>query len=143
MLTVTMALTLTSVGAATIDDGPAGIVDLMESPPRPGSCRASVATVIGLTTGYPTATFKVLNRTSNQTRDFLTINVVVDGQKRLFWTQLDLRPGSSATVNVEYWKKLDSRDLVLCGDRPGGIVDNPDPVATVEVVVDAESVDPM
>ena len=68
--------------------------------------------------------------------DALLFNVVVDGQKRLLWIPLDLKPQTSKTFTVQYLRALDSGVISICGDRPTQIVEDPQPV--VMVVVEEE-----
>jgi hypothetical protein len=86
-----------------------------------------------LKTGFPATTLKVSNRASTQAQDFLILNLVVEGRKRMFWMPIELRSGTFTNVTVEFAKRVDSSELQLCGDHPVGIVDNPDPVATAKV----------
>jgi hypothetical protein len=59
--------------------------------------------------------------------------LVVDGTKRLLWLPLDLQPGKSARVSIELLRKVDSNELVLCGERPWTIVDSGEPVVMAGV----------
>ena len=137
VLIATMAVT--SAGAATIDEegGPNGAVDLTETPPTVGNCRPPVATMIGPSTGYPTTTLTVRNRTlTTRSQDALVIRVVEDGKLRMFWVPLDLSPQAAVSVRVDFFKRLDSSEVVLCGDRPGGVTEGDSPV--VGVTIDPE-----
>jgi hypothetical protein len=133
MIALMTILVMTSVGASTIDEDPVHAVDLIESPPTFGRCQPPLATIGGLSTGFPSTSLTVSNHTSTKSHDALLLNLVVDGTKRLLWLPLDLQPGKSARISIEFLRAVDSNELVLCGERPGTIVDGPDPVATVSV----------
>ena len=133
-LIATMAVT--SAGAGTIGEGggPIQAMDLIETPPTYGSCPPPVSTMSALIPGYPTTTLTVRNRTiSTQSQDALILRVVDEGKIRMFWVPIDLRPGSMTNVAIDFVQAVDSSEVLLCGDHPVGIVDDPNPVATVRI----------
>jgi len=136
VLAFVTTLALTSAGASTIGDGPLHDVVLIEAPPTFGSCRLPISTMSGSKIGLEGGSLTVSNKTSSGSQDALIFDLVVEGRKRMFWTPLELRPGSSASVRVEFLKEIDSSETRLCGNHPVGVVDSPQPV--LEVVVVAE-----
>jgi len=71
------------------------------------------------------------NRTATTAHDALTVRVLVNGQPRYLWTPVDLQPGSGWSVSIRFLVPVTDPVIVPCGDHPVGIVDQPDPVVTV------------
>ncbi len=86
-----------------------------------------------LNIGPQGAYLHVANTSPWRTQDSLTFDLLVDGRRRFFWTPMSLMPGRSATVAVKFLTSVDAPGIVLCGDHPVGIVDNPEPVVNVTV----------
>jgi hypothetical protein len=81
------------------------------------------------------ASFTLSNTSSTKAQDTVTFDVVVDGQRRYFWFPFDLKPGASYSVSVGFERLVEAPVIGVCGNRPIGIVDDPEPVLTVTVDV--------
>lgn len=123
-------LTLTSAGAAPIGNNP-GLVQVIESPPTFGSCPSPISTMTTVESDSAGADLTLSNTSTKKSQDALIIDVIVHGQRRLFWTPVALRPGSAVAVQVRYLTPVEAPIIILCGDHPVGIVDDPEPVVAV------------
>jgi hypothetical protein len=61
----------------------------------------------------------------------LTLDVTVSGQRRSFWTRVDLDPGTSIRFSIKLLTPVELPGIGLCATQPGGIVDGQEPVAVV------------
>lgn len=124
-------LSPTSISAATIGDGPLSNLEFGESPPTFGGCEQPLSTMSGPYLGREGVDFRVTNRTSTATTDFVILDVVADGRKRQFWVTIDLPPRSELSYAVRYLTTVATSAVRHCRQRPGGIVEGSDPILTV------------
>ena len=129
---VTM-LTLTSALAAPIGGNP-GPVEIVESPPTFGNCNLPISVMSGLTVDSKGAVFTLSNPSTTKSQDFLIFDLIVSGKQRLYWVPVVLRPGVAIGVHASFLTTVDSPVILLCQTRPGGIVDDPQPVVGVVAV---------
>ena len=125
------AMSFTSISAGTLGDNPVHDLVVIESPPTFGSCEGPVSVVSGPRLSRQGGEFTVLNKSVTASHDVVIFDVVVDGKKRQFWVSLDLPPRSSATYTVQFLTIVESPDSRSCRNRPGGIVESPDPILAV------------
>ncbi len=77
------------------------------------------------------ANLTLSNLSSTRSQDALVFDLIVNGQRRLFWIPIVLRPGSAAALHVHFLTTVEAPIIILCGDHPGGVVDDPDPITGV------------
>ena len=106
----------------------------MESPPTFGDCNAPISVMSTLSIDSKGAKLVLSNATSTKAQDSLIFDLIVNGERRLVWTPAVLRPGTAVTLSVQFLKTVESPIILLCQNRPIGIVDDPQPV--VGVIVD-------
>lgn len=133
-LAVLMTLALSPVGASTIPIDPGQQVAVIEAPPTFGSCNPPISVMSNLRVGSQGADFTVTNGSTKRAQDVLTIDLIVNGQRRLFWAPVDLPSRSSASITIRFLTSVVAPVIGLCGNKPGGIVESPDPVCEVVVV---------
>jgi hypothetical protein len=85
----------------------------------------------GLAIDSKGADFKLSNPSTTKAQDFLIFDLTVGGNKRLFWVPVVLRPGTAIGVHATFLTTVDLPIIGLCQNRPGGIVDTPQPVVGV------------
>lgn len=77
------------------------------------------------------AELTVSNNSSTRAHDVLTFDLVVNGQRRFFWTSINLGARSSALVTVRFLKDVQAPVIGLCGNPPLGIVEGSEPILQV------------
>ena len=129
-LPLVTALALTSAGAAPLGNNP-GPAQVIEAPPTFGSCDSPISTMTIVDSDSSGADLTLSNTSNTKSQDALIFDLIVNGQRRLFWTPVVLRPGTQAQLHARYLTPVEAPIIILCGDHPVGIVDSPDPVVAV------------
>jgi hypothetical protein len=73
------------------------------------------------------------NTSSTTAHDTFVLDVVVNGVRRYLWVPVDLKPGASYTVSLGFLVDVHDPIVGLCGNKPVGVSESSDPVATVSV----------
>jgi hypothetical protein len=132
-LALVTTLTLASARAAPLGNNPAP-VQVIESPPTFGSCDAPISTVSTLSIDSQGADLLLSNTSSTKSQDALIFDLIVNGERQLYWVPVVLRPGSAVRLHAQFSTTVDSPIILLCKNNPVGIVDEPQPVVSVVMV---------
>jgi hypothetical protein len=120
-----------SAFAATIGGNP-GPVQLVASPPTFNTCELPISTMSDLTVDSQGADFSLSNTSSTKSQDALVIDLYVQGEHRLYWVPVVLRPGQGVAVHATFLVPVETPIIILCKNHPVGIVEHPDPVVAVD-----------
>ena len=131
--TLAFVATLTLTSAVAAINGTPGPVPVIESPPTYGSCNTPISVMSGLSVDANGADMTLSNTSGIRSQDALVLQLLVNGQPRLFWVPVALRSGISVSVHVSFLTPVDSPVIQLCKNLPGGLVDDPaGPVVAVD-----------
>jgi hypothetical protein len=108
---------------------------VLESSPPTGNCTSPISSMTYLQLDADGASFTVSNTTATQAHDALMFSLIVNGQQRLLWVPVGLRPGRSISVSVHFLQPVTAPVIGLCGEIPGGTTECPTPVFDVVVTV--------
>jgi hypothetical protein len=123
-------LTLRSAFAEPIGGNP-GPVQLVASPPTFSNCDSPISTMGGLNVNSQGADFSLSNTASTKSQDALIIDVWAQGVHHLYWVPVVLRPGQGVAVHATFLTPVETPIIILCGNHPVGIVEDPQPVVAV------------
>jgi hypothetical protein len=77
------------------------------------------------------ADFSLSNTSSTKSQDALIFDLYVQGEHRLYWVPVGLRPGMGVAVHATFLTPVETPIVILCGNHPVGIVDETGPVVAV------------
>lgn len=81
--------------------------------------------------GSQSASLTISNNTSGQSRDYLTFHTTLNGVPHLIWLPVVLPPGTHVDLSAVYLQPIDPPVIILCGDKPVGGVDDPQPLVGI------------
>jgi hypothetical protein len=125
--------------AETLGDRP-GAQELQANPPPEVTCNGPISVMSALDVGDEGATMIVTNTASVPTKDTLLFDLVVEGEHWIYGMEIKLASGASTLIDARFLRPVSSPVIVLCSNKPIGIIDCPDPVlgVTTEPVIEGE-----
>lgn len=82
-------------------------------------------------TGPGSMAVTLSNDTGRRAREYLTFLVTVDGTQHLYWTPVDVKPGTALDFSVHYPSTISPPIIDPCAQKPWGIVEGTQPVVEV------------